>query len=79
MTRSETQLLSVKYWEIIARSFSAAGWSWGCVSAVDSGGRVIYCVDACNEGRRFIARSDEKLTAFMELQSAIRRCAERRF
>jgi hypothetical protein len=68
----------VKYWEIIAGNLSAAGWSWGCVSAVDSGGRVIYCVDACIERRRFIARSDEKLSAFLELQSAIRQCAQRR-
>ncbi len=67
----------MKYWEIIARNLSAAGWSWGYVSAVDSRGREISCVDACREGRRFIARSDEKLTAFLELQSAIRQCAER--
>jgi len=26
----------VKYWEIIADNLSKAGWSWGCVSAVDS-------------------------------------------
>jgi hypothetical protein len=28
----------VKYWEIIADNLSKAGWSWGCVSAVDSSG-----------------------------------------
>jgi len=27
--------------EIIADNLSKAGWSWGCVSAVDSGGRTI--------------------------------------
>jgi len=26
----------VKYWEIIADNLSKAGWSWGCVSAVDT-------------------------------------------
>jgi hypothetical protein len=26
----------VKYWEIIAHNLSKAGWSWGCVSTVDS-------------------------------------------
>jgi hypothetical protein len=30
----------VKYWEIIADNLSKAGWSWGCVSAVDSQGRT---------------------------------------
>jgi hypothetical protein len=25
----------VKYWEIIADNLSKAGWSWGCVSAID--------------------------------------------
>jgi hypothetical protein len=49
----------VNYWEIIAGNLSKAGWS--CVSAVDSGGRTI-----------FVVRSDEKLTAFVELESAIR-------
>ena len=31
----------VKYWEIIADNFSKAGWDWGCVSAVDSRGRIM--------------------------------------
>jgi hypothetical protein len=26
----------MKYWEIIANNLSKAGWSWGCVSAIDS-------------------------------------------
>jgi hypothetical protein len=30
----------VKYWEIIADNLSKAGWSWGCVSTVDSSGRT---------------------------------------
>ena len=34
----------VKYWEIIADNLSKAGWSWGCVSAVDSKGRTIWIV-----------------------------------
>jgi hypothetical protein len=28
----------MKYWEIIADNLSKAGWSWGCVSAIDSNG-----------------------------------------
>ena len=36
----------VKYWEIIADNLSKAGWSWGCVSAIDSSGRTIWILDA---------------------------------
>jgi hypothetical protein len=36
----------MKYWEIIADNLSKAGWSWGCVSAVDSNGRTIWIADA---------------------------------
>jgi hypothetical protein len=66
----------VKYWEIIADSLSKAGWSWGRVSAVDSRGRTIFAVDAHRGGQRFIVRAEEKLTAFVELESAICACGE---
>jgi hypothetical protein len=61
----------VKRWEIIADHLSKAGWSWGCVSAIDSNGRTIWIVDAHGYGKRFIVRADEKLTAFVELERAI--------
>jgi hypothetical protein len=61
-----------RYWEIIADNLSKAGWTWGCVAAVDREGRTIWIVDAHrDDGKRFIARSDEKLTAFLELERAI--------
>jgi hypothetical protein len=45
----------------------------GCVSAVDSEGRTIWIVDAPrDDGKRFVVRADEKLTAFLELETAIR-------
>jgi len=51
---------------------SKAGWSWGCVSAVDSRGRTIWIAYAHgSDGKRFVVRADEKLMAFMELESAI--------
>jgi hypothetical protein len=51
--------------------------TWGCVSAVDSNGRTIWIADAHRgDGKRFIVHADEKLTAFLELESAIR-AAER--
>jgi hypothetical protein len=64
----------VKYWEIFAHHLSKAGWSWGCVSAVDSRGRTIWIADAHRgDGKRFVVRADEKLTAFVELESAARK------
>ncbi len=42
------------------------------MSAVDASGRTIWIVDAHRgDGKRFIVRADEKLTAFLELESAI--------
>jgi hypothetical protein len=44
----------------------------GYVSAVDSQGRTIWIVDAHRgDGKRFVVRADEKLTAFVELERAI--------
>ncbi len=60
------------YSEIIADNLSKAGWSWGCVSAVDSRGRTIFVADAHHDGQRFIVRADEKLTAFIELRVVTR-------
>jgi hypothetical protein len=69
----EAQLSGVKRsWEIIAENISKAGWSWGCVSAVDSNGRTIWIADAHrDDGKRLVVRSDEKLTAFLELARMI--------
>jgi hypothetical protein len=62
----------VKYWEIIADNLKKGGWSLGYVSAVDCEGRTIWIADAHRGGSRFVVRADEKLTAFSELESAIR-------
>jgi hypothetical protein len=60
----------MKSWEVIANRLSKAGWSWGCVSAVDSRGRTIFVADAHRaDGKRFVVRADEKPTAFLELES----------
>ncbi len=63
----------MKYWETIADNLSKAGWSWGCVATVDARGRTIFVADAHrDDGKRFVVRADEKLTSFLELESAIR-------
>ena len=62
----------MKRWEIIADNLSKAGFSWGCVSAIDSQRRTIWIADAHrDDGRRFVVRADEKLTAFLELERAV--------
>jgi hypothetical protein len=49
----------------------------GYVSSLDSQGRTIWIADAHRgDGKRFIVRADEKLTAFVELESAIRTCRD---
>jgi len=41
--------------------------------AIDLEGRTIWITDAHrDDGKRYIVRADEKLTAFLELESAIR-------
>jgi hypothetical protein len=63
----------VKCWEIIADKLSKAGWTCGCVSAIDASGRTIWITDAHRDnGNRLVVRADEKLTALLELECAIR-------
>ena len=62
----------MKNWEVIADNLSKAGRSWGWVSTIDSNGRTIWIADAHrDDGQRFIVHADEKLTAFVELETAI--------
>jgi hypothetical protein len=61
----------MKQWEIIADNLKKVGWSLGWASALDSKGRTIWIVDAHRDGKRFVVRADEKLSAFLELQRVI--------
>ena len=46
----------------------------GWVSALNLKGQTIWIVDAHRDnGKRFVVRADEKLTAFLELERALRR------
>ena len=59
-------------WEIIVDKLSASGWSWGCISAVDSNGQTIWIADAHRgDGKRFVVRADDKPTTFLELARII--------
>jgi hypothetical protein len=43
------------------------------VSAIDAQGRTIWIVDAHrDDGKRFVLHAEEKLSAFFELEAAIR-------
>jgi len=65
----------MKRCEIIADDLSKAGRSWGCVATVNLEGQTIWILDAHGYGKRFIVHSDEILTAFVELERAIREFA----
>ena len=55
----------MKYLEIIADNLSKAGWSWGCISTINSNGRTIFVADAHrDDGKRFVVRADERVTRF---------------
>jgi hypothetical protein len=60
----------MKYWEILVNKIIKAGFSVGWVSALDNYGRTVWIVDAHREGKRFVVRADEKLTAILELERA---------
>jgi len=67
----------MKYSEIICRNVKKAASSLGYVSAIDSNARTIWIADAHrDDGKRFIVRADELLTAFLELKSVICACGE---
>jgi hypothetical protein len=67
--RKPQNRINVKYWELVADKLSKSGWSLGWVSAIDSNGRTIWIVDAHRDnGKRFVVRSNEMLTAFLELE-----------
>jgi len=58
-----------RYWETIADKLSKAGWIWGCAATIDSNGRTIFVADTHrDDGKRFVVRSDEMLSAFLELE-----------
>jgi hypothetical protein len=66
------RVVAREYWENVADNLSKAGWSWGCVSTINSNGQTIFVADAHHdEGKRFIVAADEKLSAFVELERQV--------
>lgn len=63
----------MKYFEIIADNLSKRGWNCGCISSTDHKGRQFWVAAAEREDAgRYIVHAGDKLTAFLELESAIR-------
>jgi hypothetical protein len=63
----------MKYWEIIADNLSEAGWRYGCISSAEHKGQQFSVAAAEREDAgRFIVHANKKLTASLELESAIR-------
>jgi hypothetical protein len=58
---------SMKYWEIIADRLHAAGCSYGIAEHLTNHG-LLFCVDAHRDGKRFIVKADDLLTAFLSLE-----------
>jgi hypothetical protein len=62
-----------RYWEVIADNLSEAGWSWGCQISLGFQRANDWIVDAHRgDGKRFVVRADEMLTAFVELELPVR-------
>ena len=57
----------MKYSEIIADRLHAQGWSYGIAEHFTKHG-FLFCVDAHREGKRFIFKTDDLLTAFLSLE-----------
>ena len=57
----------MKYWEIIADRLHAAGWSYGMVEHLTKH-RLLFCVDAHRDGKRFVVKADDLLTTFLSLE-----------
>jgi len=57
----------MKYWEIIADRLHAQGWSYGIAEHLTKRG-LLFCVDAHRDGKRFIVKADDLLTAFLSLR-----------
>src|SRR5207248_6527991 len=64
---SRSMANSMKYWEIIADRLHAEGWSYGIAEHLTKRG-LLYCVDAHRDGKRFIVKADDLLTAFLSLR-----------
>jgi hypothetical protein len=71
------ELREIECVTVIATNFNKRRWDLGWALSVVDKARTIWIADAHrDDGKQFIVKADEKLTAFLELESAIRVCGE---
>jgi hypothetical protein len=58
--------------EALSAASQDSGALAGFAGVVDSSERTIWIADAGRDGKRFVLRANETLTAFVEIESAIR-------
>lgn len=64
----------MNYWYTIADNLRKAGWSCRCVSAVTKDGQIVWVAEAHRgDGKRLVVHADEQLTAYVELDAAVRK------
>ncbi len=61
----------MKPWEIIADNLKKGAAGAALQSRILTG-QTIWIAEAHRDGKRFVVHADEKLTAFVELESAVR-------
>jgi hypothetical protein len=70
--RDELPNLNVKYWEIIADKITKSRTPWaGSPRSTITGERSGLLTRISCDGQRFIVHADDKLTAFLELETVI--------
>jgi hypothetical protein len=68
----------MKDWGNSRSQSQESGWTLGWVSVLDRNARTIWIADAHRDnGKRLVARAAEKLTAFIELETAVRLCTKK--
>ena len=65
----------MKYWEIIAKNSQQSRLELGLRlnDSIPTGEQSGLLARQRDDGKRFVVRADEKLTAFVELESGVRR------
>jgi hypothetical protein len=64
----------MRCWEVVAARLEKEGWRWGCSEALTADEITVFIVDAhYGDERRYIAISDDKLSAFLELERTLQK------
>jgi hypothetical protein len=71
---TEQTQLTMSRWEEVATRLREDGWKCGCIEALSADKVTVFIVDAHRgDDERFVALSDNKLSAFLELERTVQR------